>query len=134
MRKFSAILLNLVFVAASIIMPYGNFQDDLALHTVYNDLQQQDPDLNIGEFIFEKLLVFGQFLEHDDEDDELPVHPIPANTVVLQLQTGSIVLTKFSLDIESRQAPPEKPTCHFKDISYFPEYHPSIFHPPSSAA
>ena len=51
-------------------MPYANFDDNSAPKMVYAQEQQEDPDLDFGEFIFEKLLCIGQIFDSDDDDDQ----------------------------------------------------------------
>ncbi|HRX94636.1 MAG TPA: hypothetical protein P5158_10980, partial [Chitinophagaceae bacterium] len=59
----------LVLEITGIVMPYNNFNDTY-IYKVFSDCKEQDPDLDINEFVFEKLLVIGTVLEHNDEEDE----------------------------------------------------------------
>ena len=114
-------------------MPYGNFDDNYATQLLYNQQQNEDPDLTLGEFFFGKLLMIGDLI--DEDDDEIPGKaPIsdsqPLQT--LQIQAGCIETPKPVFKIQETPVKMDKPTCLFKDNKFSREYSSSIFHPPAS--
>ena len=117
-------------------MPYANFDDESATRMVYDQKQQEDPDLDFGEFIFEKLLCIGQFFDSSDDDDDdetdQPLHnqsPLQA----MQIQTGFLECYKIMIKIQELPASPEKYDGEFKDNKFAREYSTFIFHPPAQA-
>ena len=131
----ATILLLFVFLFVSILMPYANFDDNSATRMVYDQQQRQDPDLNFGEFVFEKLLCVGQIFEDDDDADEpgsVPIqkqHPLQP----LQIQTGFLECYKVVIKIQELPASPVRQTCEFKDNKLGREFSSFIFHPPAQA-
>ena len=114
-------------------MPYGNFDDNYATQLLYNQQQNEDPDLTLSEFVFGKLLMIGDLI--DEDDDEIPGKaPIsdsqPLQT--LQIQAGCIETPKPVFKIQETPVKMDKPTCLFKDNKFSREYSSSIFHPPAS--
>lgn len=117
-------------------MPYANFNDNDATKEVYDQQQQKDPDLNLGEFIFTKLLCIGQLFDSGDEDEEAP---LPQNLPIknqqplqtIQLQAGSLDCTRSVIKLQESSALAEKPTCFFRENKFSFDFHASIFHPPA---
>jgi hypothetical protein len=114
-------------------MPYGNFDDNYATQLLYNQQQNEDPDLTLGEFVFGKLLMIGDLI--DEDDDEVPAQtPIsdsqPLQT--LQIQAGCIESARPVFKIQETTIKADKPTCLFKDNKFAREYSSFIFHPPTS--
>ena len=135
MKGLAAILLLIVFLFVSILMPYANFDDNSATRMVYDQQQRQDPDLNFGEFVFEKLLCIGQFFDDDDDADEPHSQPIPAQHPLqaLQIQTGFLECYRVIIKMQELPALPEQQTCEFKDNKFAREFSSFIFHPPAQA-
>ena len=52
---------------STVIMPYANYDDVQSLCAVYNNCLKQDADMNLLEFIGEKLLMTG-FDPEENED------------------------------------------------------------------
>lgn len=131
-KKGFALILTVTFFFSSVIMPYGNFNDNYATRQVYDQQQRQDPDLNIGEFIFVKLLYIGQLF--DTDEDFIPLQDLPIKdrqpAQPMQIQTGFLDCTKLVIQVEDSPAPISKPTCLFKDNMFSFEFHSSVFHPP----
>jgi hypothetical protein len=112
-------------------MPYANFDDTRSLHIVYNTCLASDADMNLAEFVGEKLLGFG--FEGDDEAEEgIPSKSTPPiNTgVIIQIQSGAmyqqpqLVYTVLTVPVLRTIIPlinAGVPSA---------EYHPAIFHPP----
>jgi hypothetical protein len=117
-------------------MPYANFDDTRSLQIVYNSFLASDADMNVMEFVGEKLLGLGFEVDEDDDDVEIPAKSNqPINTgAVIQIQSGAMY---------------QQPQFVFKAlaipvvITMIPlinagvpsvEFHPAIFHPPTIAA
>jgi hypothetical protein len=113
-------------------MPYGNFDDNYATRILYNQQQNQDPDLTLGEFIFDRLLWVGELFDDDDDDDEntIPLKsPEPIQS--LHIQAGFLECYKPAIKVQEIQEPAVKPTCLFKETKLSREFSSSIFHPPA---
>ena len=116
-------------------MPYANFDDNSSTRMVYDQQQRQDPDLNFGEFVFEKLLCMGQFFGNDDDAAEpgsIPIqkqHPLQP----LQIQTGFLECYKPTIKIQELPELSVKQVCEFKDNKFSREFSSFIFHPPARA-
>ena len=114
-------------------MPYGNFDDNYATRLLYNQQQEEDPDLTLGEFIFGKLLYVGDLL--DEDDDAIPAKsPVkdaqPFQT--LQIQAGFIEFPKPAIKMQELPEAVAKPTCLFKENKFTREFSSPIFHPPAT--
>lgn len=135
LKKTIVIALLLLFAASNLLMPYANFDDTRSLQIVYNTCLASDADMNVMEFVGEKLLGLG--FEGDEEDVvEIPAKSTPPiNTgVVIQIQSGAMyqqpqfVYTALAIPIARTIIPlinAGVPSA---------EYHPAIFHPPTIAA
>ncbi len=111
-------------------MPYANFDDTKSLQIVYNNCLANDADMNVMEFIGEKLLSFG--FDEDEEGDKKAQLPISSSTNI-QMQTGAMNSQAYqyfqAITIETIiQAVPLK-------NSFFStqEYHSGVFRPPSKS-
>ncbi|OQY95162.1 MAG: hypothetical protein B6D37_06560 [Sphingobacteriales bacterium UTBCD1] len=128
-----------MFFFSTITMPYANFEDNDAAKEVYDQQLQKDPDLNLGEFIFSKLLRIGQLFDSDD-DDELAAMPqnLPVKNQqplqTLQLQSGFFDCNRLVIKIQETVPATEKPTCAFIENKLPTDYYSSVFHPPASNA
>lgn len=112
-------------------MPYGNFDDNYATRLLYNLQQKQDPDLNISEFVFEKLLYVGGLFEEDDDDmGDMPLkNPQPVQS--LHIQAGFLECYKPSIKVQELPKMVAKPTCLFKENKFSREFSSLVFHPPA---
>ena len=124
------ILVN--FIVMSIVMPYGNFDDHYTTSILYNQQQKEDPYLTFAEFIFGKLLYVGDLI--DPDDDAVPVkipldNSLPFQTV--QIQAGSIELSRPFAKIEDFSEVKGKPTCYFRDNKFDRKFSSPVFHPPA---
>ena len=115
-------------------MPYGNFDDNYATRLLYNQQQKQDPDLNMGEFVFDRLLRIGDLFddgEDDDQQDRAPLKdPIPIQS--LHIQAGFLECYKPVIKMQELPEPIEKPTCFFRENKFSREFSSSVFHPPTN--
>jgi hypothetical protein len=131
LKRLAAILLLVIFVFVSIIMPYGNFDDNYATRLLYSQQQNQDPDLSISEFVFDRLLRIGGLFEDDDDDhDEIPLkssQPLPS----LHIQAGFLECYKPVIKVHVLPEAVAKPSCLFKENKFSREFSSSVFHPPS---
>lgn len=114
-------------------MPYGNFDDNYATRILYNQQQNQDPDLTLGEFIFDRLLCVGELFDDDDDDDDVNTIPLknPEPIQALHIQAGFLECYKPIIKIQEIPGPLAKPTCLFKETKFGREFSSSIFHPPA---
>ena len=123
-------LVNFVFI--SIIMPYGNFDDNYTTRMLFSQQKEEDPDLTLAEFVFGKLLYVGDLI--DPDDDAVPVktpldNSSPFQTV--QIQAGSIELSKPFAKIEEPAEIKNKPTRYFRDNKFDRKFSSPVFHPPA---
>jgi hypothetical protein len=125
-------VLLVIFIFVSIIMPYGNFDDNYTTRLLYNQQQKQDPDLNISEFIFDRLLRVGELFEDEDDDDrdDIPIkNPQPVQS--LHIQAGFLECYKPLIKIQELPEAVVKPTCIFKENKISRDFSSSVFHPPA---
>jgi hypothetical protein len=132
-KKIATILLLIIFLFVSIVMPYGNFEDTNATRLLYNGQQKEDPDLDMSEFIFEKLLLVGGWFEQEEDEDEPgdtpPEYPQPLGA--LHMQSGFLDCYQPILKTQELREPMAKPGCMFKENKFDREFSFPIFHPPS---
>ena len=116
-------------------MPYSNFDDTCSINSTFHENQQEDTDMNIGEFLFNKLLTIGElFDEGEDEDGQVPPNDHQNLPIQIQpLQSGSLFCIKLTIPEQEKKQVPEKPTCLFRDNMFSFDFHASIFHPPAIA-
>ncbi len=116
-------------------MPYANFDDTRSLQIVYNTCLATDADMNVMEFVGEKLLGMG-FEGDEEEEKELPAKSTPPiNTgAVIQIQSGAmyqqpqIVYVALAIPVVRTIIPLINAGVPSAD------FHPAIFHPPTVAA
>jgi hypothetical protein len=135
LKKPFVIALLLLFTASNLLMPYANFDDTRSLQIVYNTCLASDADMNVMEFVGEKLLGLG--FEGDEEDEEtMPTKSTPPiNTgVVIQIQSGAMY--QQPQFIYTAQTIPVVRTIIPLINAGVPsaDFHPAIFHPPTIAA
>lgn len=135
MKKPIVIALLVLFAASNLLMPYANFDDTRSLQIVYNTCLASDSDMNVMEFVGEKLLGLG-FEGDEDDDVEIPPksnHPINTGAVI-QIHSGAMyqqpqfVYTALAIPVVITIIPlinAGVPSA---------EFHPAIFHPPTIAA
>lgn len=112
-------------------MPYGNFDDNFATRNLYNQQQNQDPDLTLSEFVFARLLCVGELFEdEDDDEEEMPLkNSLPVQT--FHIQAGSLECNKPVIKVQELPQPIAKPTCLFRENKFSREFPSAIFHPPA---
>ena len=116
-------------------MPYSNFDDTRLLSSLYRESQQEDTDMNIGEFIFEKLLTIGKLFEGKEEDVPIiPFHNQHTPPQVQMLQSGSLYCLKINTPEKDKEQVADKPTCSFRENKFSFDYHAIVFHPPALIA
>jgi len=116
-------------------MPYANFDDTRSLQIVYNTCLASDSDMNVMEFVGEKLLGLG-FEVDEDEEVEVPTKSsTPINTgAVIQIQSGAMyqqpqyVFTALAIPVVITIIP----LTNAGNPATL--YHPAIFHPPTLLA
>jgi hypothetical protein len=117
-------------------MPYGNFDDNFATRILYSQQQNQDPDLNIGEFVFDRLLRIGGLFEDEDDDDDHDQAPLkdPQPFQSLQIQAGFWECYKPVIKMQELPEAVAKPTCLFKESKFSREFSSPVFHPPAAVS
>ena len=115
-------------------MPYSNFDDTNLLSDIYQQSQQEDYDMDLGEFIFEKLLTVGSWFE--DKEEDAPLIPIHQNVPhqVQVFHSGSLYCLKINFQEKRNEPSADKPTCLFRESKFSFDYHASVFHPPAFIA
>ena len=116
-------------------MPYANFDDNGSMKKVNDQQQQKDPDLNLSEFIFTKLLCIGQLFDPEDEDDDAIPQKLPINNQqplqTMQLQAGFFDCNRLVIKVQSIPHISKKPTCNFRENMFSFDFHDPVFHPPA---
>jgi hypothetical protein len=116
-------------------MPYCNFDDTHSLDSTFAENKQCDLDMNIGEFLFNKLFTIGELFDQGDDDEDEPKLPTdhhqPIPIQVQPLQSGSLFCIKINVTEQEKQLVLEKPSCIFKDKMFSFDFHASVFHPPA---
>lgn len=118
----------MLFTVSTLLMPYANFDDTKSLQIVYNTCLANDADMNVMEFIGEKLLSFG-FEEEEEGEKKAPL-PI-TSSIIIQMQTGAMYNQSYqylqALPIETLMVNAPLKNSFFSSE----DYHPGIFRPPS---
>jgi hypothetical protein len=114
-------------------MPYSNFEDSSSFRSIYQESQEEDPDMDMGEFIFEKMFTVGQWFEGDEnEAHALPKQHQPAPLPVQVIQAGSLYCN-MAIGHEYNNEPLAlKPSCQFRENKFSFDFHASVFHPPTA--
>ena len=113
-------------------MPYSNFDDVHSFRSIYLDSQEEDEDMNVSEFIFEKLLTIGELFEGDGEEEEDMPNQHQSTPLQLQpMQSGSLYCSKVFISEQDNKPVPAKPSCLFIENKFSSDFHTSVFHPPS---
>lgn len=116
-------------------MPYANFDDTRSLQIVYNACLAGDSDMNMMEFVGEKLLGLGFKVDEEDETEIPTKSSTPINTgTVIQIQSGAMY--QLPQYVFTALAIPLVITIIPLTNAAIPStlYHPAIFHPPSLLA
>ncbi len=115
---------------SSLVMPYANFDDVLALTSIYKNALVQDTDLSILEFIGEQL-ISGGLIEDEDEPKPLKTNN-PHTTNTLEIQNGALhqhpVISALQHNICIATKIKQPTTCTAIPAQ---EFHGGVFHPPS---
>jgi len=116
-------------------MPYANFDDTRSLQIVYNTCLASDSDMNVMEFVGEKLLGLGFEVDEEDEVEVPTKSSTPINTgAVIQIQSGAMY--QQPQYVFTALAIPAVITIIPLTNAGIPStlYHPAIFHPPTLLA
>lgn len=112
-------------------MPYSNFDDASSLRSVYHESQEEDNDIDVGEFILNKLLVVGVLFDRGDNDRTIPKNHRPEPMQVLSLQSGFLYCNKIIITGQNEKTIVVKPSGLFKENKFSFDFHASVFHPPA---
>ena len=108
LKKPIVIALLVLFAASNLLMPYANFDDTRSLQIVYNTCLASDSDMNVIEFVGEKLLGLGFEVDEEDEVEVPTKSSTPINTgAVIQIQSDVVGLMLLP-DKESAWEPTSK--------------------------
>lgn len=135
LKKVIVIVLLLLFTASNLVMPYANFDDTRSLRIVYNTCLATDADMNMMEFVGEKLLGLG-FEGDEDDEENLPVKSTePINTgTIIQIQSG-VMYQQPQFIYVFTTVPVNKTAMPLMNAGVpSAGYHPAIFHPPAYKA
>ena len=113
-------------------MPYCNFDDTHSLRSMYHESQEEDRDMNISEFIFEKLLTIGELFEDEEDEKDIPKNHHPAPLEMQPLQSGSLFCLKIIIVEKETEPVAAKPSCLFRENKFSFDFHAPIFHPPAT--
>jgi len=134
LKKLFTVILFFSFFASTIIMPYSNFDDTHSLSSSYNECKQEDTDMDVAEFLFNKLFTIGElFDEGDDDGQDIPKDHQPVPMQVQPIQSGSLYCSKFVIE-QDKKPVPVKPTCMFRENKFSFDFHAFVFHPPASVS
>jgi hypothetical protein len=134
MKKGIALILSISFFCTTIIMPYSNFDDTTSLRSVYNESQEEDNDIDVSEFILNKLLVVGELFDQGEDDEDIPKNHQPEPMQVQSLQSGFLYCNKIAVTVPNQKPEPAKPICLFRENKFSFDFHASVFHPPATLA
>ena len=113
-------------------MPYSNFDDTRSFRSIFHESQQEDSDMDVSEFIFEKLLTIGELFEGDEEEEQdIPKQHPSAPLQVQPIQAGSLYCSKIIISEQDKKPVPAKPSCLFIENKISFDFHAAVFHPPS---
>lgn len=133
LKKVFTVILSFSFCFSTIIMPYSNFDDTRSLFSSYDKSLLEDPDMDITEFLFNKLLTFGELFEQGDDDEQsVPKDHQPIPLQMQQLQSGSLYCSKIIISEQDKKPVLAKPSCFFVEDKFSFDFYASIFHPPAS--
>jgi hypothetical protein len=99
---------------------------------LYNQEQENDPNLSLTEFIFEKLLCMSDPFKDEDEHDDDLAHSLSKNfqpIQSLQIQAGLFECYKPVVKLKEFPETVTKPTCLFRENKFSREFSTAIFHP-----
>lgn len=135
LKKSIVIVLLLLFAASNLLMPYANFDDTRSLQIVYNTCLASDADMDVMEFVGEKLLGLG-FEGDEDDDVETPAKSNPPINTGALIQIHSGAMYQQPQFVYTALAVPVVITIIPLINAGVPsaEFHPAIFHPPTIAA
>ena len=115
-------------------MPYSNFDDTSSLRSIFQNSQKEDDDIDVCEFILNKLLVVGEWFDEGDDDVKTPTNHQPEPMQTLVIQSGSLFCIRATLAEQNEKPATEKPSCLFKENMFSFDFHASVFHPPAVIA
>jgi hypothetical protein len=121
-----------LFALSTLVMPYGNYDDVVSLQAVFNQCYKSDADMDLLEFVGDKLLVAGFEME-DSEERPADQAQAPFTNAHAVVQIQSIVW--FPTTQQALLPIPTVLRCSVPPAltSAIPQpmYHPGIFHPPA---
>ena len=112
-------------------MPYSNFDDTGSFGSIFHESQQEDEDMSISEFVFEKMLTIGELFEGNEEEQDAPKQHQSAPMQIQPIQSGSLYCSKIIITEQDKKPAPAKPTCQFIENKLSFDFHAAVFHPPS---
>lgn len=115
------------------MMPYNNFDDTGSFCSSYHISRQENADMNIGEFIFNKVLAIEGLFDEAEEDDipDISRSQPPVPLKIQPVQSGLLYCNKIIMNEQEKEVVPAKPTCLFKENKFSFDFQVSVFHPPA---
>ena len=116
-------------------MPYANFDDVQSIKTLYYQSLMDDGNMDVFEFVGEKLLTAGLDPFEQDEETDFPLkHSVPpvGTNASVQIESGAIFhfpVTEINI---AQPLPVKSEKFVFNSFFHPQEFHPGIFHPPLS--
>lgn len=134
MKKITASLVLFLFTAATLVMPYANYDDVRSICAVYNHCLAKDADMDFLEFVGEKLLASGLPGASEEEEEETapPARNHPVNpSAIVQIQAGVLYVSPAPEMIRGTAFVVRDAIPLVNTILPAREFYPGIFHPPS---
>jgi len=111
-------------------MPYANFDDVQSLKSLYAAYLQEDNDMDLLEFIGEKILTAGLIKEEDANNLPAAHHKTLPQSEILQIHTG-VLFQQTHQEIVIQK--PDVSACNktaYVNGFFSGEFYKRIFHPP----
>lgn len=133
MRQVLVYILLAVFGIGSVFAPIGGLSGNGYIAAVYNSCLAEDPDVSMGDLVFEHLLSLEsvvEFLEHEEEDHEeerpisIPLQTVQQSPVVVIAPPISLPTPPVDHGVSSREHPVYQNSMKLSD------YINEVFHPP----
>jgi len=134
LKKAILIVTIPLFLLSTLIMPYANFDDVRSLEGVYNHCLKEDKNMDLPEFIGEKLLMAG--IDPTENQERRNTHPHqPVDTPgASQIQSGVL----YYQPVQALAPVSFTPTGLSYQVNNFlassQEFYKGIFHPPATGS
>ena len=130
--KIAIILLLSFYSIGTVLCPLGDFRYMQHFNEMYDQCAEEDPDINIADFVFEHLMnledVIAQF-ENETEENEKPHQPFQQVQVMQQVV---VMNASFRFECSPKVIISKEDTVYpiYNDGHTPAHYLSEIFHPP----